>query len=366
MVCSYDGSGFAGFQYQTGKIRTVQGELEKAANRLFLGSSRMVGASRTDAGAHAYGQVVHFDIFGDRDSLETDALYFNSFLPQDVKVDSLRYAPQGFDAHFSSVGKTYLFKIGAGIADPTQAKHRWWVYERWCTQSRGKPNSFKDIALDIGAMREAAGLLVGEHDFTAFMDAKRASGMGGDKRKKVKMSEREQPVARAPSKNIRILSDIRIVEEENQFTSGQHIQLEITGNGFLYRMVRMLAAALVEVGHHRMTPGKLQQALQQGDRALLPEAAPPHGLYLRRVWFPEDEGFADRCVAVPHLWRKLAVSQGAKAAAGMRHVGAGDGSGGLQNGDGGGADGGVMEGGGVGHEIGDAGEGYVRVEDGVQ
>lgn len=83
----------------------MQGELEKAADRLFVGRSRMVGASRTDAGAHATGQVAHFDVDGRRDSLETDLLMMNSFLPADVKVVGLEYAPPGFDSHFSARGK---------------------------------------------------------------------------------------------------------------------------------------------------------------------------------------------------------------------------------------------------------------------
>ncbi|GFR40308.1 hypothetical protein Agub_g842, partial [Astrephomene gubernaculifera] len=118
MVVAYDGSEFAGFQFQPGKVRTVQGELERCAQRLFHGCSRMVGASRTDGGAHAYGQVVHFDVYGDRDELESDTLYYNSFLPNDVRVIGLSYAEDGFDSHFSSVGKTYLYKLAGGLPDP--------------------------------------------------------------------------------------------------------------------------------------------------------------------------------------------------------------------------------------------------------
>ncbi|KAF5833246.1 pseudouridine synthase [Dunaliella salina] len=95
MSIAYDGAEFAGFQFQPVKVRTVQGELEKAATRLFLGCSRMVGASRTDAGAHANGQVAHFDVHGQRDSLESDLMMFNGFLPPDVKVLDISYAEPG-------------------------------------------------------------------------------------------------------------------------------------------------------------------------------------------------------------------------------------------------------------------------------
>ena len=81
--------------YPCGAAPLLQGELERAAKRLFLGCSRMVGASRTDGGAHAYGQVVHFDVYGSRDNLQADALYYNSFLTPDVRVTSLEYAPEG-------------------------------------------------------------------------------------------------------------------------------------------------------------------------------------------------------------------------------------------------------------------------------
>ncbi|EFJ40260.1 tRNA pseudouridine synthase mitochondrial precursor, partial [Volvox carteri f. nagariensis] len=172
-VVAYDGCEFAGFQFQAGKVRTVQGELERGAKRLFHGCSRMVGASRTDGGAHAYGQVVHFDVYGTRDSLESDALYYNSFLPPDVRVLGLSYAEDGFDSHFSSCGKTYLYKFAAGLPDPLQSKYRWWVYDRWCERSRGKPGKLSDVELDVGLMQQAADMLLGRHDFSAFMDNKR-------------------------------------------------------------------------------------------------------------------------------------------------------------------------------------------------
>lgn len=173
---SYDGSNFQGFQYQTPKVRTVQGELEKAAGRVLLPASRVVGASRTDAGAHATGQVAHLDVTGSPDSIQPDSLmmYMNGVLPDDVKVQHVEVAPPGgsqqwtaattvmqssvihqhkqhidldpcttdmvavalyliktcilpcaaagFDSHYSSVGKVYTYKLASGVPDPLKVE----------------------------------------------------------------------------------------------------------------------------------------------------------------------------------------------------------------------------------------------------
>lgn len=94
---AYDGSNFAGFQYQTPKVRTVQGELERAAARVLLPAGRVVGASRTDGGAHATGAIAHLDVTGSPDSIQPASLmmYLNGVLPDDVKVQQLEVAPQG-------------------------------------------------------------------------------------------------------------------------------------------------------------------------------------------------------------------------------------------------------------------------------
>ncbi|PNW79181.1 hypothetical protein CHLRE_09g405150v5 [Chlamydomonas reinhardtii] len=327
MVVAYDGSEFAGFQFQPGKVRTVQGELERCAKRLFVGCSRMVGSSRTDGGAHAYGQVVHFDVYGERDNLESDTLYYNSFLPPDVRVLELSYAEEGFDSHFSACGKTYIYKFAAGLPDPMQAKYRWWVYDRWCERSRGKPSKLSDIRLDVGAMCEAGQLLLGRHDFSAFMDAKRPAGLGSAKRKNPKLAERGIKPERTSAKNTRILSHLSITEGVSALSGGQEVTMEVTGNGFLYRMVRMLAAGLVEVGHGRITPQGLLKLLEKGDRSALPEAAPPTGLYLASVHYAGDAVFESRIQAVTDRIRLQAGSGsfgfGSRPAAGAAAAGDG-------------------------------------------
>ncbi|KAI8476479.1 MAG: pseudouridine synthase [Monoraphidium minutum] len=301
LTVAYDGSDFAGFQWQAGKIRTVQGELEKAVSRVLMPASRCVGASRTDGGAHALGQVVHLDVHGSRESLQPESLqlYLNGVLPPDVKVQALELAPEGFDAHFSSCGKEYHYLLSCGPPSPGAARARWWVHDRWCEMSRGKPQGMRDIELDVGAMQEAAALLQasGIHDYSAFMDKKRPSGLGRLKRKKPHLVEKGIRPERTPDKNLRHLWKLDVLREPDAAwpplapgAGGGHVRIEVAGNGFLYRMVRMLVTALVEVGHRRLTPAQAASILESGDRGRLPEAAPPQGLYLMQVLYELPDG----------------------------------------------------------------------------
>lgn len=292
LVVAYDGSDFAGFQFQP-KVRTVQGELEKAAARVLLPAGRVVGASRTDAGAHATGQVAHLDVVGSPDSIQPLSLmmYLNGVLPPDVKVQQLQLAPEGFDSHFSSVGKEYCFKLNSGVPSPMQANQVWWVYDRWCERSRGKPQHPKDLQLDVAAMQEAASHLLGSHDFSTFQDTRRPSGMGNVKRKRPKLAALGIKPVRTAEKNTRFLWRADVAGGGDAAAGADQVQIHLAGNGFLYRMVRLITAGLVEVGHGRMTPAQFKKVLAAGDRSSLPvEAAPPHGLYLDRVLYELPPG----------------------------------------------------------------------------
>ncbi|WIA08941.1 hypothetical protein OEZ85_008358 [Tetradesmus obliquus] len=289
MTVAYDGSHFAGFQYQTPKVRTVQGELERAAARVLLPAGRVVGASRTDGGAHATGQVAHLDVTGSADSIQPASLmmYMNGVLPDDVKVQQLQVAPEGFDSHFSSVGKEYCYKLSCGVPDPLQMRQRWWIHDRWCERSRGKPQQPSDLLLDVAAMQQAAQQLLGLHDFSSFMDTKKPAGLGSLKRKKPKLAAAGIKPVRTKEKNMRLLWQADVLQEAG---SGD-VQILLAGNGFLYRMVRLIAAGLVEVGHGRVSPQQFRKQLEAGSRpALQVEAAPPHGLYLRKVLYKLPPG----------------------------------------------------------------------------
>eukprot|EP00878_Enallax_costatus_P034684 GHUV01038477.1.p1 GENE.GHUV01038477.1~~GHUV01038477.1.p1 ORF type:complete len:341 (+),score=98.26 GHUV01038477.1:636-1658(+) len=287
LTVAYDGTNFQGFQYQTQKVRTVQGELEKAAGRVLLPAGRVVGASRTDAGAHATGQIAHLDVTGSAEGIDPHSLmmYLNGVLPDDVKVQQVEVAPPGFDSHYSSVGKMYCYKLAYGVPDPLQSRQRWWLYGRWCERSRGKPQSAGDLVLDVAAMQEAVQHILGVHDFTTFMDNKRPAGLGALKRKRPKLAALGIKPVRTREKNTRLLweADVKLDDSPDAEWRG-HVNIHLAGNGFLYRMVRLIAAALVEVGHRRMTPSQFLKVLDSGDRsALTVEAAPAHGLYLTQV-----------------------------------------------------------------------------------
>jgi hypothetical protein len=278
------------------------------------------------------------------------------------------------------VGKEYHYLLSCGAPSPIEARQRWWVYDRWCEQSRGKPSGLKDVQLDVAAMQEAAALLQvrcaaprravwsglcgagrvgaglgaaapgspvqpfsgpaaalmhalcfapapplpcgapcqGVHDFSAFQDKKRPSGLGRLKRKKPHLAEKGIKPTRTPDKNVRHIWRLAVVPEADLPWPPAHatttcgggpptrVRVEVAGNGFLYRMVRMLVAALVEVGHGRMTPAQVVAVLQSGDRARLPEAAPPHGLYLMRVLYEGD--LPDGVVPVPRGKRGAAAA----------------------------------------------------------
>lgn len=161
---AYDGTDFAGFQFQAGGARTVQSVLERAAARALRPAGRAAAAGRTDGGAHAAGQVAHLDARGRAPRAPAEAaallLRLNAVLPPDLKVVALEAAPPGFDAHASSVGKEYHYLLDASPAPaPSEARARWWVHDRYCRAARGAPAAPGELLLDVGAMREAAALL---------------------------------------------------------------------------------------------------------------------------------------------------------------------------------------------------------------
>eukprot|EP00879_Flechtneria_rotunda_P027255 GHRR01029181.1.p2 GENE.GHRR01029181.1~~GHRR01029181.1.p2 ORF type:complete len:206 (+),score=87.95 GHRR01029181.1:964-1581(+) len=167
------------------------------------------------------------------------------------------------------------------------------MHDRWCEGSRGKPQSPADLHLEVDAMQEAAEHLLGLHDFSTFMDNKRPAGLGALKRKKPKLAAAGIKPVRTAEKNIRLLWQASVQLDQNTASDvgWRHLQIHLAGNGFLYRMVRLIAAGLVEVGHGRISPRRFKQLLAAGDRSLLPiEAAPPQGLYLQKVLYQLPDG----------------------------------------------------------------------------
>jgi tRNA pseudouridine38-40 synthase len=239
-VIEYEGTAFAGSQYQP-NLRTVQGELEEALNRLTGERVRVRLAGRTDAGVHATGQVVAFclsrraagETLGWRELRER----MNGLLPPDLAVRSLRSAPRGFDPRRQATARVYRYRIHTGGAKRPLDRHRAFaIGER----------------LDIGAMRAAAEELVGERDFAA---------LGSDSR----------------GSTTRRLSGITIIRR------GDLVEIRVTGNAFLRRMVRSIVAVLIEAGRGKLAPTAIAPLLRTGERALAGRAAPARGLTLERV-----------------------------------------------------------------------------------
>ena len=240
----YDGTAFAGSQYQP-NARTVQGELEKALNRLTGERIRVRFAGRTDAGVHATGQVAAFCLTrrsGER-QVGWPALQkrLNAVLPPDLVVRSLRSAAAGFNPRRDAIARVYRYRIRMAGNRRTADRHRTLEI---------------DDRLDVGAMRTAAAALLGERDFGA---------LG----------------SHARGRTVRRVTEVRIVQR------GTSIEVRVTANAFLRRMVRSIVALLIEAGRGRLDPEAVDEVLAAGDRALDGRAAPARGLTLERVIYPK-------------------------------------------------------------------------------
>jgi len=242
-VLEYDGRDFDGWQRQAEGTRTVQGTLEQAVERISGRAARVVGASRTDAGVHAEGQLASLDL---DTPLAAGALQraLNGVLPRDVAVVGLEEAP-GFHALRDARSKLYRYALWNGaVPSPLRRERCWWV--------RGR--------LELGALREAAAALVGRHDFAAFRAAHSA----------VRSSERT-------------LHEIRVDGE-----GGGQLDLVVRGDGFLRHMVRILVGSLVEVARGRRSPSWVTDVLASRERSRAGPTAPPEALTLVRVFFDSD------------------------------------------------------------------------------
>jgi tRNA pseudouridine38-40 synthase len=239
-VIEYDGTAFAGSQYQP-NARTVQGELEEALNRLTGERTRVRFAGRTDAGVHATGQVAAFCLARRSGARQvgwpTLQKRLNALLPPDLVVRSLRSAAAGFDPRRDATARVYRYRIRMAGDRRMADRHRTLEI---------------DDRLDVGAMRAAAAALLGERDFGAL-----GSHVHG--------------------RTVRRVTEVRIVQR------GTSIEVRVTANAFLRRMVRSIMALLIEAGRGRLDPTAVEALLAARGRALSGRAAPARGLTLERV-----------------------------------------------------------------------------------
>ncbi len=245
LVLQYEGTDYAGWQVQTNAV-TVQELVEKALAPVLGETVRAAGASRTDSGVHALGQVAAFKT-SSAVSLDRLQRSLNGILPADVRVTDAVEVGEDFVPRFAKE-KTYRYAIACGLfLSPFQRKYAWHVRE----------------SLDFDAMRAAANALVGEHDFSSFT----AAG-GGEKTR----TRRIIAVDYGPGGIVNTCGG----------DAGVH-HFDITANGFLYKMMRNIVGTLVEVGRGRIAPTEMAGIIDAKDRSRAGPTAPAHGLCLLSV-----------------------------------------------------------------------------------
>lgn len=241
VVLEYDGSGFSGWQQQAGS-RSVEAELKRALRELTGIEHKVHGAGRTDAGAHAVGQVANFSLLG---NIEPGRVMraLNAKLPVDISVLSAELMPDGFHARHSARWRRYRYRFLDRPARPAIDRDRCWHLP-------GR--------LDVAAMAEAAKPLVGRHDWTSFCSA-------------------SEPAA----SRVRTMraAEVRRVEG--------FVELELEAEGFLRGLVRGIAGAVAEVGAGRRTPEWVGEVLAARDRARAARTAPARGLTLLEVKYSD-------------------------------------------------------------------------------
>jgi len=240
-VCAYDGTNYAGWQKQPNG-KAVQDAINKGLAEIFQRPVRTVGAGRTDAGVHAKGQVFHFEnnwVHGADSLLKAMRAHF----PEGISPRKVSKVSSRFHAHMSAQGKCYRYRTVKGWAMPQDEKF---------------VLSLKKLTLDLDHIKLATEFLKGEHDFSAFAASR---GKGED----------EHP-----------LKNVWRVDVLNR---GQSIDFVVEGGGFLYKMVRSMVGALLDVGVGKLTPVDLKSILESRKRTEVVVSAPAHGLCLEKVFY---------------------------------------------------------------------------------
>jgi len=243
LIVAYDGTNYCGWQIQPNG-NTIEGELNRALSEL-LGEKIIVsGASRTDAGVHSCGNVAVFDTTA-RMPAEKISYALNQRLPEDIVVQCSQTVPPDFHPRHVKSKKTYEYRIlNREFRDPNRRLDSYFYYRH----------------LDVHAMHEAAGYLVGEHDFKSFCSIH---------------AQVETTVRRIYALTVDKKEDI--------------ITIRITGNGFLYNMVRIIAGTLIRVGTGEYKPEQIPEILAAKDREMAGPTAPAHGLTMIGIEYEDLE-----------------------------------------------------------------------------
>ncbi len=268
LIVEYDGTHFHGWQCQEGS-RTVEGELCAASRRLSSGAVESAGASRTDSGVHALGQSALI-----RAETNLDANAFGRALealtPRDIGIVRCSAADPEFHPRFSALEKRYLYRVVSRRRTPLFGRgYEWWVR----------------APLDLARMQAAARLLTGTHDYAAFQNRSKDP----------------------PESSVRTLRALDCQQ------SGDRFAFQCIGDGFLYRMVRNLAGTLVDVGRGKLAADDCREILASRERSRAGPSAPPEGLYLMEVAYPDTPLCAIADLGAPPAsceWEWLAERRG--------------------------------------------------------
>ncbi len=241
---AYDGAAYHGWQIQP-VDRTVEGDLTRAVTRILNADEpvKVQGASRTDAGVHALGQVAHIRHDSKR-RLWDFCRGLNALTDADVCVVRIEEADDAFHARHSARGKIYRYRIwNHRFSNPFTRGQAWWVRPR----------------LDVDAMRRAAEFFAGEHDFAGF----RSTGC-------------------ASETTVRRMDSVELISHDSP-----SMEVVVQGEAFLQHMVRIMVGTLVDVGRGQFGPQRVQQVLEHRDRRQAGMTAPPQGLVLEKVFYPD-------------------------------------------------------------------------------
>ena len=248
-IVAYDGTAFHGWQKQQSpsseQLRTAQGVLEQAVVDVLRQPIRLHGASRTDAGVHARGQVAVFDADSELDPSRL-LCAVNSKLPSDIRVRSADIVPFEFKPIGNCLSKGYRYTLAHGCRDPLRQP----LFDRHFVATTA-------YELDVEAMQRAGKLLEGEHDFAAFTKINHG---------------RESTIRRIDSCNV-------------ESTEAWRIAIDVSGNGFLWNMIRIIAGTLVDVGRGKYPATDISDIIASKDRQRTGNTMPPEGLSLEWIKF---------------------------------------------------------------------------------
>jgi len=237
LTLEYDGTDYAGWQRQPDQP-TIQQNVEEALSRLTQETITVIAAGRTDAGVHAFGQVVSFRAATRRNSKEW-LRALNGLLPHDIGSKDIEEVPDVFHARYHAITKHYEYRICNSPEKAVLDRLRVWHIPK---------------LLNVSLMRQGASCLMGQHDFSSFENSP---------------TDNKNPIC--------------TIQNLNSIQNGSHILIQISADRFLKQMVRSIVGTLVEVGHQKRLPIHMKEILEMKDRRAAGKTAPPHGLFLMSV-----------------------------------------------------------------------------------